>query len=172
VPLEQFKRRVGWVAANLQSDHPLTLRVSEVMESGHHASVGLNEPATKAVRALARRTLEEFGLAALEQRTLKELSYGQLRRILFARAFVAKPRLLLLDEPFAGVDRPTRLELRAFVEHAIARGIAVVMSTHHRDEWPAGVTHELELHAGRASYCGEIRERTRRPPKKKTGRQF
>lgn len=168
VPIEEFKQRVGWVAPNLQSDHPLTLKVSEVMESGRYASVGLNGPASRAVRLAARNTLRRFGLAALEQRTLRELSYGQARRILFARAFVSKPGLLLLDEPFAGVDRLTRLELRKIVDGAIAKGIAVVLSTHHRDEWPAGATHELELREGRAIYCGEIRER---PAQKKTGRK-
>src|SRR6185295_425757 len=135
-----------------------SMKVSEVMESGRYASVGLNEPASKAVRLAARATLKRFGLAALEGRTLKELSYGQMRRILFARAFVAKPRLLLLDEPFAGVDRLTRIELRKIVESAIGEGIAVVMSTHHRDEWPSGATHELELHEGQAIYSGGIRE--------------
>ena len=99
---------------------------------------------------------------------MKELSYGQVRRVLFARAFVCRPRLLLLDEPFAGVDRSTRVELRKIVEGAIAEGIAVVMATHHRDEWPVGATHELELHDGEAMYCGEIRKY---PREKKTGRQ-
>jgi molybdate transport system ATP-binding protein len=133
--------------------------------------VGLNEPAPKAVRLAARRTLEAFGLAALEGRTLKELSYGQMRRILFARAFVARPGLLLLDEPFAGVDRSTRLELRKIVERAVAEGVGVMLATHHRDEWPAGATHELELREGRVIYCGEIRERPERARPKKTGRQ-
>ncbi len=162
VPLERFKRHVGWVAANLQSDHPLTLKVSEVMQSGRYASIGLNEPPTAADRAAARKALDLFGLGALAGRTLRELSYGQVRRVLFARAFVRPPKLLLLDEPFAGVDGATRMELRHDVERALADGVAVVMTTHHDDEWPHGVTHELELRGGQAAYCGSVRRRKRK----------
>lgn len=162
VPLERFKRHVGWVAANLQSDHPLTLKVSEVMQSGRYASIGLNEPPTAADRAAARKALDLFGLGTLAGRTLRELSYGQVRRILFARAFVRPPKLLLLDEPFAGVDGATRMELRHDVERALADGVAVVMTTHHDDEWLHGVTHELELRGGQAAYCGSVRRRKRK----------
>jgi molybdate transport system ATP-binding protein len=157
VPLEHFKRRVGWVAPNLQSDHPLTLTVSEVMQSGRYASIGLNDPPAPADRACARLALEIFGLQPLERRTIRELSYGQMRRVLFARAWVRRPRLLLLDEPFAGVDQATRTVLRQDVERALGEGIAVIMSTHHEDEWPHGLTHELELKEGRVIYCGAPR---------------
>ena len=80
-----------------------------------------------------------------------------MRRVLFARAWVRQPRLLLLDEPFSGVDAATRVALRQDIDRAIRGGMAVVMSTHHEDEWPHGSTHELELAAGAAAYCGKVR---------------
>jgi molybdate transport system ATP-binding protein len=158
VPLELFKKRVGWVAPQLQTDHPLALTAAEVVQSGRYASVGLNDPATAADRSAARRSLAFFGLAALAKRTLRELSYGQARRVLFARAWVRNPQLLLLDEPFAGVDAHTRRALSENIEVLIAKGVAVMLATHHRNEWPAGVTHELALRAGRAIYCGPVRQ--------------
>ena len=157
VPLETFKRQVGLVAPHLQADHPQELTVAEVVQSGRHASVGLNDPPTPADRAAARRSLAFFGLRELEARTLRELSYGQLRRVLFARAWVNRPMLLLLDEPFAGVDAPTRQALLAHLQGMIAMGTAVVMCSHHRAEWPACISHELELAQGAASYCGPVR---------------
>jgi molybdate transport system ATP-binding protein len=159
VPLEIFKRRVGLVAPHLQADHPQHLTVAEVVQSGRHSSIGLNDPASAADRAAARASLEFFGLIELEKRTLRELSYGQLRRVLFARAWVRHPDLLLLDEPFAGVDGPTRRSLRGQVEAMVADGAAVVMTTHHRPEWPDCATHELELAGGEARYCGPVRRR-------------
>jgi molybdate transport system ATP-binding protein len=166
VPLEIFKRRVGLVAPHLQADHPQQLTVAEVVQSGRHSSIGLNDPATASDRAAARSSLAFFGLAALEKRTLRELSYGQLRRVLFARAWVSgkgtgqrHPDLLLLDEPFAGVDGPTRRALRGHVEAIVADGTAVVMTTHHRPEWPDCATHELELAGGEARYWGPVRRR-------------
>lgn len=159
VPLQEFKQRVGLVAPHLQADHPQHLSVAEVVQSGRHSSIGLNDAPTAADRAAARRSLAFFGLSELETRPLRELSYGQLRRVLFARAWVRHPDLLLLDEPFAGVDGPTRQSLRSHVEAMVADGTAVVMTTHHRPEWPDCVTHELELAGGEARYQGPVRSR-------------
>jgi molybdate transport system ATP-binding protein len=157
VPIQEFKRRVGIVAPHLQADHPQELTVAAVVQSGRHASIGLNEAPSAADRGAAKLSLEFFGLSDLAFRTLKELSYGQLRRVLFARAWACRPSLLLLDEPFSGVDTPTRLSLMAHVAAMAAAGTAVVITTHHRSEWPACITHEVQLAAGRAIYCGPVR---------------
>jgi molybdate transport system ATP-binding protein len=157
VPLEVFRRRVGFVAPHLQADHPHYLSVAEVVQSGRHASIGLNDPATPADRTAARRALAFFGLAGLARRTLNELSYGQMRRVLFARAWVNHPALLLLDEPLAGIDTPTAHELLDRIQLLLSRRAAVVMTTHHREEWPAFTSHELEIVDGRARYCGPVR---------------
>jgi molybdate transport system ATP-binding protein len=162
VPLQEFKVKVGIVAPHLQSEHPQTLTVAAVVQSGRHASVGLNDSPSAADRAAARRSLEFFGLSELASRTLRELSYGQLRRVLFARAWACRPSLLLLDEPFSGVDSPTRWSLMAQVAALVAAGAAVVMTTHHRSEWPDCATHELELSGGRAIHCGPVRSRAAR----------
>jgi molybdate transport system ATP-binding protein len=156
-PLENFKRRTGWVAPSLQTDQPLGLTVSELVQSGYYASVGLNTRASLHEVRGAQRALEHFEVAHLATHRLRELSYGQFRRVLFARAWVRNPQLLLLDEPFAGLDAATRTALRYRVETAITDGKAVLMTTHHRDEWPDGVTHELELRAGRMVYYGRQR---------------
>lgn len=161
VPLERFRRRVGLVAPHLQADHPRDLTVTEVVQSGRYASVGLNGAARKADRVAARRTLALLGLTRLARRPLRELSYGQSRRVLFARALVRAPELLLLDEPFAGVDAPTRRALMKRVAALTANGTAVVVTTHRLADWPGCVTHELELAAGRARYCGPLRPQRR-----------
>ncbi len=157
VPLESFRKRVGLVAPHLQADHPPQLTVVEVVRSGRYASVGLNDSPTAADRAAARRALNLLGLGRLATRPLGELSYGQSRRVLFARALVRAPRLLLLDEPLAGVDAPTRHALLERVLELAAGGTAVVVSAHRPGEWLAGATNELELAQGRVRYCGPIR---------------
>ena len=157
VPLQVFKTRVGFVAPHLQTNHPRELTVAAVVQSGRHASIGLNDPPSAADRTAAKRALAFFALAEFAPRTLAELSYGQMRRVLFARAWVRRPDLLLLDEPFAGVDGPTRRELKRHVAAMLEAGTAVVMASHHRSEWPASTTHELELKGGRVIYCGPVR---------------
>ncbi len=157
VSLERFKLRVGMIAPHLQSDHPQRLTVREAVVSGRYASIGLNAAPTAADRAAARRALRDFGLTRFAARTLGELSYGQLRRVLFARAWVRRPSLLLLDEPFSGLDAPTQRQLRDRIERLIRKGVAVVMTAHRRAEWPLQTTHELELARGRARYVGPAR---------------
>jgi molybdate transport system ATP-binding protein len=96
-------------------------------------------------------------MEAYAMRPLAELSYGQVRRVLFARAVVARPRLLLLDEPFTGLNAPLRTELLAWLEARIDAGATVVMATHYRGEWPRNATHELHLSRGRVAYAGKLR---------------
>jgi molybdate transport system ATP-binding protein len=157
VPLQSFQSRVGLIAPELQAIYPRHLSALEMVASGLHASVGLNEPVRAGERRRVLRALRRVGAASLAARTLRTLSYGQLRRVLFARAMVNEPDILLLDEPYAGLDARTRKALRSLVERAIAAGATAVMTTHHRDEWPALASREIELARGRALYCGPIR---------------
>lgn len=157
VPLEVFKRRVGLVAPHLQADHPPYLTVDEVVQSGRYASIGLNDAPSAADRAAARRAMREFDVLPLAARTVRELSYGQLRRVLFARAWIRRPALLLLDEPFAGLDGPSQRDLLGRIERLAAQGTAVVLIVHRRSEWPRCATHELELAGGAVRYAGVVR---------------
>jgi len=157
VPLQSFQRHVGLIAPELQAIYPRHLPVLDLVASGIHASVGLNSDLLASEQTRARRALLRVGAGALAARTVRTLSYGQLRRVLFARALINEPNILLLDEPYAGLDARTHAALRSLVERAIADGTTIVMTTHHRDEWPVLATHEIELARGRARYCGVIR---------------
>jgi molybdate transport system ATP-binding protein len=149
VPLEQFKRRTAYVAPHLQTWHAPKMPVMEVVASGRYASIGLNDAITSNDRKHAERALRRFGMFSMRTRTLAEMSYGQARRILFARAWAREPRLALLDEPFAGLDRATRADLTRRLNEWLAAGGSCVIATHHREEWPAHTTHVLELEDGR-----------------------
>jgi molybdate transport system ATP-binding protein len=153
VPLEAFKLRTAYVAPHLQTWHQPRMPVIEAVASGRYASIGLNEPITPGDRRHAERALRRFGIFGLRQRTLAELSYGQARRVLFARAWAREPVLALLDEPFAGLDRATRADLARRLNGWLEAGGSCVIATHHRDEWPARTTHILELEQGRAVTC-------------------
>ena len=150
VPLEKFKLRTAYVAPHLQTWHQPKMPVMEVVASGRYASIGLNEKLTASDRKHVERALRRFGIFSLRNRTLAEMSYGQARRVLFARAWARAPALALLDEPFAGLDRATRADLTRRLNRWLADGGSCVIATHHREEWPAHTTHVLELAGGRA----------------------
>jgi molybdate transport system ATP-binding protein len=159
VPLEKFKLRTAYVAPHLQTWQAPKMPVMEVVASGRHASIGLNDPMTVDDRRHAEKALRRFGLLALKNRTMAEMSYGQARRVLFARAWAREPRLALLDEPFAGLDRATRADLARRLNAWLAEGGSCVIATHHREEWPAHTTHVLEMTDGRgvAAEIGDLR---------------
>lgn len=157
VPLDDFRARTGLVAPHLQTAYPRHYSVLDTVVSGLHSSIGLNERVTPAERRRALAALRALGMQQLATRPLAQMSYGQVRRVLFARAQVLRPRLLLLDEAFTGLNAPVRAGLLAWVEARIEAGVAVVMATHYRREWPRNATHELMLSRGRVTYVGKVR---------------
>ncbi|MEU6857542.1 anchored repeat-type ABC transporter ATP-binding subunit [Glycomyces sp. NPDC046736] len=84
----------------------------------------------RADRDAAGAALDRVGLADLAHRPVGELSGGQRQRVLVARALVREPGLLLLDEPFTGVDVPTQELLTELLVRLAAEGTAVLMTTH------------------------------------------
>ena len=86
-------------------------------------------------RELAEHWLERFGIASLARRHARQLSGGEAQRVSLARAFASQPEVLLLDEPFAGVDAPTREGLlEDFAEIVSETRPTTVLVTHDRDE--------------------------------------
>ena len=158
--VDDWKARVGLVSPELQARYAATgCTVEQIVASGFHASIGLNEWPTAAELRRVRRELRAWGLADLAARQARELSYGQLRLVLVARAFVRSRRLWLLDEPFDGLDADARQRFRARLDGAVSRGATVVMATHHEEDVPAYVTRVLTLRRGRAP-VSTIGERT------------
>jgi molybdate transport system ATP-binding protein len=145
-PIDTWKRRVGLVSPELQSTYSATSCTAlEIVVSGLHSSIGLAAPATPTERRRARRWLQHVGLANLGGRRARELSYGQLRRALIARALVAERELLLLDEPFDGLDARARVIVGAQLEKVARRGTQLVIATHHAEDVPSFVTRRLDL---------------------------
>jgi molybdate transport system ATP-binding protein len=148
---DDWKARVGLVSPELQARYAATrCTVEQIVASGFHASIGLNARPTLAELRCVRRELRAWGLADLATRQARELSYGQLRLALVARAFVRPRSLWLLDEPFDGLDTEARQRLRARLDRTVSRGATVVMATHHEEDVPGYVTRVLQLRRGRA----------------------
>jgi molybdate transport system ATP-binding protein len=142
---EQLRGRVGVVSPELQARHRFDATGEEVVVSGFAGTVGLAAPPTGAQRDQARAAAARLGISGLLGRHILSLSYGELRKLLLARALAPGPEALLLDEPLAGLDAPSR----AWVLEALdAPGPALVAVSHHPDELPRGGS-RLRLDAGR-----------------------
>jgi molybdate transport system ATP-binding protein len=146
LPIAEWKREVGIVSPELQSVYAATAcTAEEIVVSGLHSSIGRDGPTLTTERAQARRWLARLDLDGLSARRARELSYGQLRRALLARALIAPRRLLLLDEPFDGLDADARLLVSREAARAARGGTQIVIATHHAEDVPAYVTRRLVL---------------------------
>ena len=112
----------------LQDDFPATVR--EVVRTGCQSLRGLRPFYTRTEKNLAERALVRFGLKDLARRPYRALSGGQRQRVLLARALCVPRRLLLLDEPTAGLDQTAVASFYAGLRSLRETGLAIVMATH------------------------------------------
>ena len=84
-------------------------------------------------------------LSSLLDRPVIALSNGETRRVLFARALLHSPKLMLLDDPFGGLDPERREELRDILSALSKRGIAIILVCRHEDELPFNISHRLRI---------------------------
>ena len=106
-------------------------------------------------RSAALRWLERTGLERVRDGLAREFSRGMRQRLAVARAFLHEPEVLLLDEPFTALDDRAIALLQQLLREALARGAAVVMSTHQLREALELATHAALLVRGRIAYRGE-----------------
>jgi molybdate transport system ATP-binding protein len=140
---------VGYVSPELQSDYAVDVSVLDLVASGRYASIGLVDEATAEDRRMAADWLRFFGLLSVAKSRPRELSYGQLRRALIARAMAADAHILLLDEPLTGLDPAQRAIMKRLLGSLMKR-LTLIVAVHHAEDLPRGMTHGLRLHNGGA----------------------
>ncbi len=121
---------IGYVPQIEGSERTFPLTVEGAVLLGGAAGSSRLPWFSRSERAAARSTLDRLGIADLHDRPLGQLSGGQFQRMLFARALVSRPRLLLLDEPTSGIDLHTRAEMLTLVADLNRDGLTVVLTTH------------------------------------------
>jgi iron complex transport system ATP-binding protein len=145
-----LRLEVGIVTSALQASIPPAETALDTVVSGRYAQLDLWVQPTRADVAAARKLLRFVGATALARREWTYLSQGEKQRVLIARSLMARPRLLILDEPCAGLDPVAREEFLWFVEGLARRrgGPALVLVTHHAEEIMPAFTHALLMREG------------------------
>lgn len=124
------RRTIGYVPQRHAFAWDFPINVRQVVLSGLTGRLGwLRRPRPEHLEA-ADCALEQVSMSDLRSRPVEQLSGGQRQRVLVARALALKPQLLLLDEPFTGLDMPTQELLTDLFKELSQAGVAVLMSTH------------------------------------------
>ncbi|MDR0945527.1 MAG: ABC transporter ATP-binding protein [Bifidobacteriaceae bacterium] len=161
VDVFSLRPRIGLASAALAERIPWSEEALDVVVTGAYAVTGRwKEQYDAADVARARDLLAAFGVSHLEQHRFGTMSEGERKRVQMARALMADPEVLLLDEPTAGLDLGGREELiMALTE--LARDPAspvIVLVTHHVEEIPPGFTHAALMAQGRLRAAGPIED--------------
>ncbi len=150
-----LRQQIAWVSPELQAGYWYPSTTRQCINSGFDSSIGQTRRLAPTESALVEELLQQFELQDLADRNVKTLSYGQFRRVLIARAVVREPKVLLLDEPWEGLDAGNLELVSRELDQIIARGTQLVCATHlHRNT--AQFTHALVFEDGRIARSGEV----------------
>jgi ABC-2 type transport system ATP-binding protein len=119
---------IGLAEQDINLDRFLTVRETLIYHGGYFGMTG------DEAEARADEMIEAFDLRAKRGVRTPKLSGGQRRRLLLARALMHRPRLVILDEPTAGVDFELRLELWRYIRQLHAEGTTILLTTHYLEE--------------------------------------
>jgi len=152
--LPELRNHIRLVQPAGPYDVDASLSAREVVLTGFFASIGLYDVPTDAMKREAQRLLAHLGLSGVAELPYSLLSSGEKVRSLIARAMVTRPRLLILDEPTAGLDLLAREQVLATVQKL--HGPTVILITHHIEELPPTTAQVLLLRDGRAAAAGPM----------------
>ena len=141
-----IKKHIGYVSPEMHRSYKRDLPAIRIVASGLMDSIGLYAVPNEQDYVKCRWWLDIFGIGHLAERKFLQLSSGEQRLVLLARAFVKDPQLLILDEPLHGLDLWNRRLAKDIIEtFCQRRNKTMVMVTHYETELPKGITHKLFL---------------------------
>ncbi|AWN24197.1 ABC transporter [Deinococcus irradiatisoli] len=160
--LSERQRQIGVLGAELAIRQRRGWTGLEVVGSAFGGTEGFAHPLTEAQRREVEAMAARLGASDLLTRPADTLSQGQLRRLLLGRALVHKPRLLILDEGLDFLDAASRAEVLVLLRELMEGGTHLLVVAHRQEDAPPGLTHHLELAAGRivAERAPEGKEKT------------
>ncbi len=142
----EIKRHIGYVSPEMHRAYLKDIPAVDVVASGLSDSVGLYVRPRPEQKQICLGWMRVFGVEALADRSFLQLSSGEQRLCLLARAFVKDPELLILDEPLHGLDDSHRCLVREIIKQFCLRPHkTLVMVTHYQEELPDCITHKLTL---------------------------
>ena len=142
----EIKKHIGYVSPEIHRAYLKNIPAIDIVASGLHDSVGLYVRPKPEQRVVCEHWMNVFGIEELKDRSFLQLSSGEQRLVLLARAFVKEPDLLILDEPLHGLDDNNRKLVKEIIDTYVRKeGKTLIMVSHYEEEFPTCITHSLRL---------------------------
>jgi ABC-type Mn2+/Zn2+ transport system ATPase subunit len=151
-PLGHHLDCIAYVPQREEVDWRFPVTVEDVVMMGRYGRLGWLRRPGPADRAAVARGLEQMGIAPLARHPIGELSGGQQQRVFLARALAQEPHILLMDEPFTGVDASTQEATLAVLDQLQAQCVTVMVSTHDLSMAAARFEHVLLINRRLIAY--------------------
>jgi len=139
--IEEYAGRVAFVPQREAVNWDFPVTALDVVLMGRYRSIGWLRRASKADRQRAAEALGRLGLGGMGHRHISQFSGGQQQRIFLARALVQDPLVVLLDEPFTGIDAANRAVFHEAIAAFARDGVIVLMATHDLEEMSGACSH-------------------------------
>ncbi|MBB1416166.1 MULTISPECIES: ATP-binding cassette domain-containing protein [unclassified Pseudoalteromonas] len=142
----QIKQHIGYISNALHMEYRVSISALNTIVSGFYDSIGLYQKPTQIQLDIAIQWLALLGLSELKNTPFTQLSFGDQRMLLIARAMVKHPTLLILDEPCLGLDEANRQRVLLLIEKICAAGSStVIYVNHHAKDKITGIEHYLDM---------------------------
>lgn len=158
--IPELRKKIGYVSSKLDdfNHHLLREKVEAIVVSGKFASFGLYEEVYQEDWEKAAELLASLRLKSLSGKYYRDLSQGEQRKTLIARALMADPEILILDEPCSGLDILSREEVLELLAVMDKRNCHILYVTHHTEEIVDTITHVLLIRDGEIVATGPKQE--------------
>ena len=154
-----IRRRIGWVSASFFDKYYTQESALHIVLSGLGGTLGLYDDITLDDVALAKALLGELGLGDKVDRTFDQLSKGERQNVLIARALISDPEILILDEPYTGLDVYNRSYLaETIAELSRQKALTIIYVTHYAEEITPLFGRTLLLKGGQVYAAGATEE--------------
>ncbi len=141
-----IKKHIGYVSPEMHRSYKQNIPSIEIVASGLKDTIGLYTRPKEDEKIQCRKWLKVFGIGNLEDRKFHEMSSGEQRLVLLARAFVKEPDLLILDEPLHGLDDINRKMVKDIVDDYCKNPeVTLIYVTHYQEELPRCIDHSISL---------------------------
>lgn len=160
VNVHSLRERVKLVQPTMLHEPEARMTVRDVVVTGAFGTVDLHDAPDRITLDRADALVKKLRLDRVAASTFRTCSSGERMRTQIARALMARPELLILDEPTAGLDLPMREQLLATLDTILAEpdSPAILLVTHHLEELPPSTAHAIVMTIGRVSAAGEPRD--------------